>query len=40
MGVAAALLAAGVELGLRFGLEQAVGRDLRQDDAAIYRRIG
>ena len=36
-GVAAALLAAGVELGLRFGLEQAVGRDLRQDDAAIYR---
>ena len=33
VGVAAALLAAGVELGLRFGLEQALGRGLRQDHA-------
>ena len=39
MGVAAALLAAGVELGLRFGLEQALGV-VYAKTIPIYRRIG
>ena len=39
MGVAAALLAAGVELGLRFGLEQAVGV-IYAKTMPLYRRIG
>lgn len=38
-GVAAALLAAGVELGLRFGLEQAVGV-VYAKTIPLYRRIG
>lgn len=38
-GVAAALLAAGVELGLRFGLEQAVGV-IYTRTVPLYRRIG
>jgi acyl homoserine lactone synthase len=39
VGVAAALLAAGVELGLRFGLEQALGVVYART-LPIYRRIG
>ncbi len=39
VGVAAALLAAGVELGLRFGLEQAVGV-IYAKTVPLYRRIG
>jgi acyl homoserine lactone synthase len=39
VGVAAALLAAGVELGLRFGLEQALGV-IYAKTIPIYRRIG
>ena len=39
LGVAAALLAAGVELGLRFGLEQAVGV-IYAKTVPLYRRIG
>ena len=39
VGVAAALLAAGVELGLRFGLEQALGV-VYAKTIPIYRRIG
>jgi len=39
VGVAAALLAAGVELGLRFGLEQALGV-IYARTIPIYRRIG
>jgi len=39
VGVAAALLAAGVELGLRFGLEQALGV-IYARTMPIYRRIG
>jgi acyl homoserine lactone synthase len=38
-GVAAAVLAAGVELGLRFGLEQAVGV-IYARTVPLYRRIG
>ena len=38
-GVAAALLAAGVELGLRFGLEQAVGV-IYSKTVPLYRRMG
>ena len=38
-GVAAALLAAGVELGLRFGLEQALGV-IYSKTVPLYRRIG
>ena len=38
-GVAAALLAAGVELGLRFGLDQAVGV-IYSKTIPLYRRIG
>jgi acyl homoserine lactone synthase len=38
-GVAGALLAAGVELGLRFGLEQALGV-IYSKTIPIYRRIG
>ena len=37
--MAAALLAAGVELGLRFGLEQAVGV-IYAKTVPLYRRIG
>lgn len=39
VGVAAALLAAGVELGLRFGLDQALGV-IYAKTLPIYRRIG
>jgi acyl homoserine lactone synthase len=39
VGVAAALLAAGVELGLRFGLEQAIGV-IYAKTVPLYRRIG
>jgi acyl homoserine lactone synthase len=39
VGVAGALLAAGVELGLRFGLEQALGV-IYSKTIPIYRRIG
>ena len=39
MGVAAALLVAGIELGLRFGLEQALGV-IYAKTIPIYRRIG
>ena len=39
VGVAAALLVAGVELGLRFGLEQALGV-IYAKTLPIYRRIG
>ena len=39
IGVAAALLVAGVELGLRFGLEQALGV-IYSKTVPIYRRIG
>ena len=39
VGVAAALLAAGIELGLRFGLEQALGV-IYARTIPIYRRIG
>lgn len=39
VGVAAALLGAGVELGLRFGLEQAVGV-IYAKTVPLYRRIG
>lgn len=39
VGVAAALLAAGVELGLRFGLEQALGV-IYAKTVPLYRRIG
>jgi N-acyl-L-homoserine lactone synthetase len=38
-GIAAALLAAGTELGLRFGLEQAVGV-IYAKTVPLYRRIG
>ena len=38
-GVAAALLAAGVELGLRFGLEQALGV-IYSKTVPLYRRVG
>ena len=38
-GVAAALLAAGIELGLRFGLEQAVGV-IYSKTVPLYRRMG
>ena len=38
-GVAAALLAAGVELGLRFGLEQALGV-ISSKTVPLYRRVG
>jgi acyl homoserine lactone synthase len=38
-GVAAALLAAGIELGLRFGLEQALGV-IYASTIPLYRRIG
>jgi acyl homoserine lactone synthase len=38
-GVAAALLAAGTELGLRFGLEQALGV-IYAKTIPLYRRIG
>lgn len=39
VGVAAALLIAGVELGLRFGLEQALGV-IYEKTVPLYRRIG
>jgi acyl homoserine lactone synthase len=39
VGVAAAVLAAGIELGLRFGLEQAVGV-IYAKTLPLYQRIG